>query len=274
MPDCVKKTKTLYLIFGDARNQDYDDLEDMCENIKYFDDNCEIIINHPYVDHPFVKLKHIVQPVNQSVFIFGVFIDLMKYLKVNKIDFDHLCLFSANQYMIRAFFPEKNVNYLQFYNCPDWDYKYTGKNFTNTTIGNPLIQYGTFNWDEKGLNKALDIENAMVSNWEFAYLTKEAIELCQEHLEFALNFYLNRDLIQIYPGYMALKTGQLWMFPPFFGTFDPSNKINNHNHLITNSQIDQKYDEGYCSVKRVGYKKDCNLKQYIREKTYKNNNEI
>ena len=268
MSDCVKKTKTLYLIFGDARNQDHDDLQDMCENINYFDKNCEIIINHPYVDHPNVKLKHVVQPVNQSRFIFGVFVDLLYFLRSNPIDFDHLCLFSANQYLINSFYPEKNVNYLQFYNCPNWDFTYTGKDFTNITIGNPLIQYETHNWDEKGMNLFLEVENAMVSNWEYAFLTDEAVRLCQMYLDNAFNIYPNRDLIQLFPGYMALKTGQPWMFPPFFGTFDPSNRINNHNSIITESQIDQKLMENYCSVKRVGYKKDCHLKQYIKEKAY------
>jgi hypothetical protein len=90
------------------------------------------------------------------------------------------------------------------------------------------------------------------------------------YLDNAFDIYPNRDLIQLFPGYMALKTGQPWMFPPFFGTFDPSNRINNHNSVITESQIDQKLIENYCSVKRVGYKKDCHLKQYIKEKTYKN----
>lgn len=262
------KNKTLYLVFGDSRNQDSDDLEDICQNINYFDHNCEIIINHPSADHPNVKLKHVVQPVNHSVFIFGVFIDLLHYLKNNPIKFDHLCLFSANQYLINNFFPEKNINYLQFYNCPDWDFKYTGKDFTNVTIGNPLIQYDTFNWDEKGMNSLMGVENAMVSNWEFAFLTDRTIDFCQEYLNQALSIYPNRDLIQIFPGYMALKTGQPWMFPPFFGTFDPSNRINNHNYLITEEQITQKRLKGYSSIKRVNYKKNCPIKQFIKEKYY------
>jgi hypothetical protein len=258
------KTKTLYLIFGDARNQNYDDLEDLYQNIKHFDKNCEIIINHPSVEHPNVKIRHVVQPVNVSPFIFGVFTEFLKYIKKNPIEFDHVCLFSANQYMINNFKPEKHVNYLQFYNCPDWDFKYTGKDFTNTTIGNPLIQYGTFNWDQKGMNEILQIPNAMVSNWESAYLTKEAIELSQKYLPDCESIYPGRDCIQLFPGYMALKTGQTWMFPPFFGTFDPSNKINNHNSIITKEQIDQKLKEGYSLIKRVNYSKDCPLKEYIR----------
>lgn len=254
----------LYLIFGDERTQTYEDLEDLCQNIHYFDPNAKIIINHPTAEHPNIVLKHRVQPVNQSMFIFGVFVDLLEYLKQNPIEFDHLCLFSANQYMINKFEPEIGVNYLQFYNCPDWDFKYTGKDFANVTVGNPLIQYGTFNWDPADLHKVLGVENAMVSNWESATLTKEAVELCQKHIGTCLKVYPNQDKIQTFPGYMALLTAQPWMFPPFFGTFDPSNKINNCNVIITIEQIDQKLKEGYSFVKRVNYKKDCPLKEYIR----------
>ena len=135
----------------------------------------------------------------------------------------------------------------------DWDFKYTGHNFSNITIGNPLIQYQTFNWDEKNLHEALGVNDAMVSNWEYAFLTKETINLCHDHIRSAKSIYPNRDLIQLFPGYMALKSGQLWKFPPFFGTFDPSNRINHHNHLITTNQIDLKYSAGYTSVKRVNY---------------------
>ena len=258
------KSKVLYLIFGDSRNQDNDDLEDLCQNIKKFDEDCDIIINHPTATHPLVKLNHTVHPVNTSTFIFGVFIEFLKYLKYNTTEFDHVCLFSANQYMINSFHPEIGVNYLQFYNHPYWDYIYNGKDFSNLTIGNPLIQYESFNWDEKNMHEILDVPFAMVSNWEFAFLTKEAIELCQKYLIDCEKIYPNRDCIQLFPGYMALKTGQPWMFPPFFGTFDPSNRVNGHNQIITKEQIDQKFKEGYSSIKRVNYKKDCPLKEYIR----------
>jgi len=251
------------LIFGDARNQDFDDLEDLCQNIKRFDNNCEIVINHPTSNHPNVKIRHIVQPVNISPFIFGVFEEFLNYLQDNPIEFEHVCLFSANQYMINSFAPEKGINYVQFYNCPDWDFKYTGKDFSNTTIGNPLIQYNTFNWDSGGMNYALEIPDAMVSNWECAFLTKESIKLSQDFIKDCKNIYPNRDCIQLFPGYMALKTGQPWMFPPFFGTFDPSNRENGHNHIITKEQINQKLAQGYASVKRVNYKKDCPLKAHI-----------
>ncbi len=256
------KPKTLYLVFGDERNQTSDDLEDICNNIYYFDKNCEIIINHPTSDHPNVKLRHIVQPVNVSPFIFGVFIDFIN-LPLNNYEFDHVCLFSANQYLINSFIPEKGVNYLQFYNCPMWDFKYTGKDFSNLTVGNPLIQY-TFNWDHLEMNNFLEIKDAMVSNWEYAFLTKETIDLCRKHLSDCQLIYPNRDCIQLFPGYMALKAEQPWMFPPFFGTFDPSNKINECNWIITEQQIDQKHKDGYCSIKRVNYGKDCPLKEHIR----------
>lgn len=261
-----KLTKTLYLVFGDLRNQDDDDLADLYQNITHFDDNCEIIINHPCSNFHRSLMSHIVQPVNTSPFIFGVFTEFLDFLKEHPIEFDHLCLYSANQYMINSFHPVKGVNYFQFYNTPNWDFDYTGKDFSNITIGNPLIQYGTFNWDQSNMNEQLSVPSAMVSNWEFAHLTRETVDLCLEYIDQCKTIYPNRDCIQLFPGYMALKSEQPWSFPPFFGTFDPSNRINNHNLIITEDQIVQKYKEGYCSVKRVNYKKNCPLKQFIREK--------
>lgn len=260
-----KLTKTLYLIFGDVRHQQDEDLEDICQNIMYFDNNCEIIINHPTSNHPKVVLRHWVQPVNQSSFIFGVFTEFLNNTYCKTIKFDHLCLFAANQYMINRFFPLSGVNYLQYYNTPNWDFDYDGKNFSNITIGNPLIQYQTFNWDLDNLHQKLDIPTPMVSNWEFAHLTKEAVDLCYRFIQECQHIYPTRDCIQLFPGYMALKTEQPWFFPPFFGTFDPSNRANNHNWIITEQQIQQKHNEGYCSVKRVNYTKNCPLKQFIRE---------
>jgi hypothetical protein len=64
---------------------------------------------------------------------------------------------------------------------------------------------------------------------------------------------------------MALKTGQPWQFPPFFGTFDPSNRDNNFNHIIRIDQVIEKKKAGYLSIKRVDYKKSCPVKQFIRE---------
>lgn len=264
MSNNILKPKTLYLVFGDARNQDDDDLDDICDNINYFDKNCEIVINHPTSTHKNVKLRHIVQPIGTH-FIFGIFIEFLNLLNKEEYEFDHVCLFSANQYLINSFIPIKNINYLQFYNCPEWDYNYTGKDFSNLTIGNPLIQCG-FNWDENNMGFRLGIDNAMISNWEYAFLTKETINLCQKHINDCLQIYPYRDCIQLFPGYMALKSEQPWLFPPFFGTFDPSNKINNCNWIITHDQIDQKHNEGYCSIKRVNYKKDCSLKEHIRKK--------
>jgi hypothetical protein len=72
-------------------------------------------------------------------------------------------------------------------------------------------------------------------------------------------------MISVFPGYMALKTGQPWQFPPFFGTFDPSNRDNNFNHIIRIDQVIEKKKAGYLSIKRVDYKKSCPVKQFIRE---------
>ena len=258
--------KVLYLVFGDVRNQNDEDLEDICQNIKHFDSNAQIIINHPKSSHPNSLLKHEVGVVDHSYFIFGVFIEFLNYIKDKKLDFDHVCLFSANQYMINSFYPIKGINYLQFYTTDDWDFKYTGKDYSNLTYGTPLMQYKYIDWEPERLDLLLGVEYAMVSNWESAYITKETIKLCIENLDTCLSVYPNKDRIQTYPGYMALKTGQPWLYPPFFGTFDPSNRINGHNRIITQQQVIQKYNEGYCSVKRAGYTKNCLIKEFIRSK--------
>jgi hypothetical protein len=63
---------------------------------------------------------------------------------------------------------------------------------------------------------------------------------------------------------MILLSGQQWEFPPYFGTYDPSNKPN-YNWVITINQIVEKFNQGYFSVKRVNYPKNCELKQFIRQ---------
>lgn len=256
-------SNVLYFIFGDARHQNDDDLEDLCQNIKQFDSNAKIIINHPFSNHPYAKIKHIVQPVNSSQFIFGAFVDLLAYLKNYNCDFDHLCLVSANQYFIGSFSPIKGINYIQFYNCENWSEKYNGKNFSNLYVGNPLIQpYGV--WDSSRICDFFGIENPMASNWESAYLTKKTVRLCIENIDKCIELFPDKDLMSIYPGYMALKSNQPWQFPPFFGTFDPSNKINNFNYIITEEQVKKKMIENYCVIKRVNYSKECPIKNFIR----------
>jgi len=257
---------TLYLIFGDARNQNDDDLEDLCQNIRHFDNNAQIIINHPTSNHTNVKLKHIVDPVDISPFIFGVFKEFLNYFSNNDLNFDHLNLVSANQYYINKFEPEIGVNYVQFYNCDDWDHHYTGKDFPAVYSGNPIVQ--NFNWDPRNLHKIVGVDNPMVSNWESMYLTYESVKLCAENLYLCDQIYPNQDRIQTFPAFMALKSGQEWRFPPFFGTFDPSNLVNKHNHIITITQVIEKYNLGYCTIKRVNYHKDCEIKQFIRNNLY------
>ena len=257
---------TLYLIFGDSRNQDNNDLEDLCQNIQQFDTNAEIIINHSTSSHPLVKLRHTVGPVDISPFIFGVFTEFLKYFKENDLKFDHLSLVSANQYYINKFTPEIGVNYLQFYNCNDWDHNYTGKDFPAIYSGNPIVQ--NFNWDPGNLHKAMDIKDPMVSNWEAAYLTYKTVTLCAENLYLCNNIYPNQDRIQTFPAYAVLKSNQEWRFPPFFGTFDPSNPMYHKNQIITLDQLEDKYKKEYAIVKRVNYKFDCPIKKYIREHYY------
>lgn len=257
------KSKVLYFIFGDVRHQNDEDLTDMLLNLLKYDEDAQFVINHTNSNHPRALLNHLVGPVNSSQHIFGAFVALLDYLNNNKIEYDHLCLVSANQYQINKFEPIKGVNYVQFYNCDDWLEKYTGKDFSNVHQGTPLVQsYGV--WDQKKLHVILDVPYPMASNWEGSYLTRETIELCIKNLPKCLEVYPNNDLISLYPGYMALKTGQLWMFPPFFGTFDPSNRKNGNNYLITIDQLKEKLNNGYCAIKRVNYKKDCNIKEFVK----------
>lgn len=121
-------------------------------------------------------------------------------------------------------------------------------------------------WDNRFLYKEFGINNAMASNWECASLTKEAIIQCKSNIDICDKYYPNCDLISMFPGYMALKTGQDWKFPSFFGTFDPS--CTQKNHIITIEQVKQKKAEGYYGIKRVNYSKNCSIKNYIRENYY------
>jgi hypothetical protein len=268
----------LYLVHGDVRSQNYEDLNDLCKNIRYFNPEAKIIINHPEVDHPDVLLRYRLHEIDTSRHVFGVFVELLKYLKQNPIKFDHVSWISANQYMINNFKPEKHVNYLQFFNHPEWEYNYTGKDYPNRIFGRPYegMQYEmskTRNeiYDPKDYYKELGIENPMCHNWEFAFLTKKAIDFCQKNIDRVCDLYpigeYGCDRSMSFAGYMALLTKQEWRFPPIFGTYDPSNKLREDGRfskMCTLDQIIQKRNEGYASVKRVNYKMDCPLKDYIR----------
>jgi len=224
-----------FIIFAHCTEQNVDDVNDMIYNIKYFHKDCEIFINHPNIQHEKIKTRHTLGQLNNSSFIFGAFIDIIKTLTFDEIErFDHFVLVSANQYFISEMKLEKNVNYVQFYNVEDWEYKYTGKDFRTDYEGFPLKQfYGL--WDPKEMYKIFGIETPMASNWESACLTKESMRLCKENIDIAINTYPNCDLISTFPGFMALKSGQKWKFPPFFGTFDPSNP-KPKNWILTEEQ--------------------------------------
>ena len=118
------------------------------------------------------------------------------------------------------------------------------------------------------MHKVLNVPTPMASNWEHMTLTRESMLLCKKHIDVCVELYPNQDMISLYPGFMALLTGQEWKFPPFFGTFDPS--CPNKNWILTQEQINEKFNEGYVSVKRVNYKKDCPLKTYIKKEILKN----
>jgi len=256
-------SKIAFLIFSHCEEQNVDDVNDMIENISYFHDDCDFFINHPTIEHQKIKTRHKLGTLNNSSFIFGAFEKMIKSLTIKEINnFDHFVLVSANQYFINKLILEKNVNYVQFYNVENWDSKYTGKNFSTKYEGFPIKQpYGL--WDPKKMYEIFGIKNPMASNWECATLTKDVMILCKDNIDTVTETYPNADLISVFPGYMVLKSNQVWKFPSFFGTYDPSNKIK--NSIIKIEQIDEKLKNGYSSVKRVNYSKDCQLKNYIRK---------
>jgi len=257
-----------FVIFAHSTVHDVDDLNDMIENIKYFHDDCDFIVNHPTIEHPKVRVRHMPGELNKSNFIFGAYEKILQELSEEEINsFDHFCLVSANQYFINKINFEKDVNYVQFYNTETWDDDYCGKDMDKTIIGFPLNQpYGR--WDPKDIYKNYDIKTPMASNWECLTLTKESMLLAKKNIDICTEAYYNQDMISIFPGYMALMSGQTWEFPAHFGTYDPSNR-NQKNQILTIQQVNSKFEDGYFSLKRVNYKKDCSVKDYIRRNLMK-----
>ena len=257
-------SRVCFIIFAHSLDHTREDLQDMIENIQYFHKDCDFIVNHPTIEHPKIRVRHIPGVLDQSNFIFGAYEKILKDLSVDEIrTFDHFCLVSANQYFINDIKFEKGINYVQFYNTENWDDEYIGKDMDKTVIGFPLKQpYGR--WDPKDLYKKYDIETPMPSNWECLTLTKEAMLLAKENVDSCVETYYNQDMISIFPGYMALMSGQTWEFPSHFGTYDPSNRTLKNKKLFP-GQVIEKRDAGYFSVKRVNYSKHCPVKQFIRE---------
>jgi len=255
--------KCAFIIFAHNNVQTNEDVDDMIANICYFHDNCEIIVNHPTLTHPKVRIRHRLGPLNQSNFIFGAFENLVRSLSVDEINsFDHFCLVSANQYFINKINFEKDVNYLQFLNTEDWENTYKGKDSDKEIKGFPLQQpYGR--WDAKNMYKEFKIALPMSANWECATLTNKSMLLAKENIDKCVEIYENVDMINVFPGYMALMSGQNWEFPNHFGTYGPDNP--SKNWIITLDQIIEKHNTGYFSIKRVNYNKNCELKQFIRD---------
>lgn len=256
-------TRCCFIIFAHSLDQDVHDLEDMIENIKYFHDDCDFIVNHPHITHPKVRVRHMPGPLNKSDFIFGAYNKILKELTVEEIqNFDHFCLVSANQYFINKINFEKGVNYVQFYNTDNWDDVYCGKDMDKTIIGFPLQQpYGR--WDPEDLYLKYGLDVGMASNWECLTLTKEATLLAKENVDTCVEAYYNQDMISIFPGYMALMSKQPWEFPAHFGSYDPSNRALK-NHFLFPQQVIEKRNEGYFSVKRTNYSRHCPIKNFIR----------
>ena len=257
------QNKCCFIIFAHNNLHTNEDVQDMIDNISYFHKNCDFYVNHPTLTHPKVKIKHRLGALNNSNFIFGALVEFINNLTIEEINsFDHFCLVSANQYFINTINFEKDVNYLQYLNTENWDQTYNGKDSDKTIVGFPLQQnYGR--WDMKDLYKAYNIEKPMSANWECMTLTNKTMLLAKEHLNKCLEYYPNQDMINIFLPYMAILSGQEWEFPPYFGTYDPSNRPS-FNHIISVEQVNEKLQNGYFAVKRVNYKKDCPIKEYIR----------
>jgi hypothetical protein len=250
-----------FLIFPHCKFQTVEDLNDMIDNIKHYHKDCDFIVNHPTIIHPKVRTRHNIGIIHQCNMVYGVFIEMVRSLTEEDLNkYDHYCMVAANQYFINNIEFKPNVNYFQFYNSDNWDNTYTGIK-TPKIIGNFLKQpYGV--WDQKEMYKIFDIKTPMVSNWECGTMTSKTMRLCKENLEKSIELYPNLDLVSLFPGYMALKSEQEWDWPKFFATFDPSCK--EKNWILTTDQVCQKHNEGYFSVKRVNYSKDCPIKQFIR----------
>jgi hypothetical protein len=258
------KSRTAFIIFAHSTIHTIEDVDDMISNISYFHDNCDFMINHPTLDHPKIRMRHMPGNLNHSNLIFGGLIDLIKNITEDEINsFDHFCLVSANQYFINGINFEKGINYVQFFNTEDWYSTYNGKDSDRSIVGFPLQQpYGR--WDGKNLYLEYNVDLPMGANWECMTVTKEVMLLAKQHLDKCLEYYPNDDMMSIFLPYMILLSKQTWEFPSHFGTYDPSNKPN-YNRIITINQIVEKYNQGYFSIKRVNYLKSCELKQFIRQ---------
>lgn len=258
--------KTAFIIFAHSELQNVSDIDDLLNNIQHFSNNSDFFINHPTIIHEKIFTNHVPGVLNHSNFIFGGLIEIINKLDVNVIDkFDHFCLVSANQYFINQIKFEVGVNYVQFLNTNNWDNTYHGKNTTKTIVGFPLNQpYGR--WDPKDLYKEFNIDLPMSANWECMSVTKEVMKLAKKNIHKCIEYYPNLDMMNIFLPYMVLLSKQRWEFPPHFGTYDPSN--NEKNFIITNKQVIDKFNDGYFSVKRVNYNKNCSVKSFIRKNLY------
>jgi hypothetical protein len=244
-------------------------VDDLIDNIKYFHSGKNNFwVLHPTMEHKHIKSKCEVGKLNSSSFIFGSLSKLIQNLNYEEINNSkHFCLVSANQYFINKIDAKENINYVQFFNTENWDKTYNGKDSDKTIIGFPLKQpYGR--WDEKNLYKEFEIETPMVGNWECNIITKEVMKLAKDNIDKALQYYPNTDMMGLFLPYMVLMSKQEWEFPAHFGTYDPSNRPK-FNHLTTIEQVNKLKQEGYFSIKRVNYKKECQIKEYIRKNLMK-----
>ena len=103
-------SRVCFVIFAHSTVHNVEDLEDMMDNIRYFHDDCDFIVNHPTIQHPKVRVNHMPGVLDRSSFIFGAYEKILKELSVEEINtFDHFCLVSANQYFINKIQFEKGL---------------------------------------------------------------------------------------------------------------------------------------------------------------------
>ena len=105
------KTKTCFIIFAHSLLHSVGDIDDIINNISYFHDNCDFMVNHPTLNHPKIRTRHMPGILDRSNFIFGALIELFNSLTIDEIEsYDHFCLVSGNQFFINDIVFEKGVN--------------------------------------------------------------------------------------------------------------------------------------------------------------------
>ena len=73
-------SRVCFIIFAHSLDHTREDLQDMIENIQYFHKDCDFIVNHPTIEHPKIRVRHMPGVLDQSNFIFGAYEKILKDL--------------------------------------------------------------------------------------------------------------------------------------------------------------------------------------------------